>query len=118
MITISLFYCCKKVFPLMNNWIIRKNSMKQHYLKKKILQSVNMEDITDADLGHTKRVCKDCKIKNLGVNHNFYVQSDSLWLANVFEKLKNLCLKIYKLDPAKSLSAPGLARKPALKRPK
>ena len=92
--------------------------MKQHYLKNKILQSVNMEDITDADHGHTKRLCKDCKIKKLGVNHDFYVHSDSLWLANVFEKFKNLCLKIYKLDPAKFLSAPELARKPALKRPK
>ena len=92
--------------------------MKQHYLKKNILQSVNMEDITNADHGHTKRVCKDSKIKKLGVNHDFCVHSDSLWLANVFEKFKNLCLKIYKLDPAKFLSAPGLARKPALKRPK
>ena len=30
----SLFYHCEKVFILMNIWIIEKNSMKYHYLKK------------------------------------------------------------------------------------
>ena len=36
-------------------------------------------------------------------------------LADVFENLRNMCLKIYKLDPAKFLSAPGLAWQAALK---
>ena len=35
-ITISLFYCCEKVFILLNISMIGKNSMKQRYLKKKI----------------------------------------------------------------------------------
>ena len=38
-----------------------------------------------------------------------YVQSDTLMLADVFENFRNMCLKIYELDPAKFLSAPGLA---------
>ena len=33
----NLFYCCKKVFILMNIWMIGKNSIKLYYLKKKIL---------------------------------------------------------------------------------
>ena len=33
---ISLFYCWEKMFILMNIWMIRKNSMKDPYLKKKI----------------------------------------------------------------------------------
>ena len=33
--TIILFYCCKKLFIYMNVWIIGKNSMNYHYLKKK-----------------------------------------------------------------------------------
>ena len=33
---ISLFYYYEKVFILMNIWIIEKNSLKHHYLKKKI----------------------------------------------------------------------------------
>ena len=35
-ITVNLFYCCEKVFTHMNTWMIRKNSMKRHYLQKKI----------------------------------------------------------------------------------
>ena len=62
MITISLFYCYEKVFILMNIWMIWKNSMEQHYLKKKIFSHLNMENITDADYTHTKRVCKDFEI--------------------------------------------------------
>ena len=34
---ISLFYCCENAFILMNIWMIGKNSMKLHYLKKKLL---------------------------------------------------------------------------------
>ena len=50
MITITLCYCCKKVFILMNIWIIGKNLMKHHYLKKKDFYShLNMEDIADAN---------------------------------------------------------------------
>ena len=44
-----------------------------------------------------------------------YVQSDALLLADVFENFPNMCLEISELDPAKFLSAPGLA---ALKKTK
>ena len=62
---------------------------------------LNMEDITDADCAHTKKVCKDFKIKNLGEYHALYLQSDTLLLADVFENFRNMCLEIYALDPAK-----------------
>ena len=67
-----------------------------------------MQDIADADFAHAKRVCKNFKIKNLGEYHDLYVQGDTLLLADVFEKFRNMCLEIYELDPAKFLSAPGL----------
>ena len=41
---------------------------------------LNMEDITDSDCVHAKRVFKDFEIKNLGEYHDFYVQSDTLLL--------------------------------------
>ena len=69
-----------------------------------------MQDIADADFAHAKRVCKNFKIKNLGEYHDLYVQGDTLLLADVFEKFRNMCLVIYELDPAKFLSAPGLTR--------
>ena len=68
-----------------------------------------MEDITGADYAHAKRVCKDFEIKNLGEYHDLHVQSDALLLADLFVNFRNMCLKIYELDPAKFLSAPGLA---------
>ena len=72
MITIKLFYCCEKVFILMDIWMIGKNSMKHHYLKKK-----NWSDITDADYAHAKRVYKYFEIKKLGKYHDLYVQSNT-----------------------------------------
>ena len=54
-----------------------------------------MEDIPDADYTHAKRVCKDFKTKYLGEYHNLFVQSDTLLLADVSEKFRNTCIKIY-----------------------
>ena len=44
-----------------------------------------MNDITDADYTHAKRVCKDFEIKNLGEYQDLHVQSDTLLLVDVFE---------------------------------
>ena len=49
-----------------------------------------MEDITDADYAHKKRVCKDFEIKNLGEHRDLYVENDILLLANVFENFRNI----------------------------
>ena len=59
-----------------------------------------MDDTTDADYAHAKRVCKDFKIRTLEDYHNPYVQSDTLLLANEFENFRNMCLRIYELVPA------------------
>ena len=77
-----------------------------------------MEDITDTDYAHAKRVCKDFEIKNSGEYHDLYVQSDTLLLADVFGNFRNMCLEIYEVDPAKFLLAPGLAWQAALKKKK
>ena len=77
-----------------------------------------MEDNTDADYAHAKRVCKDFEINILREYHDLYAQSDTLLLAGVFENFRNRYLKIYELDPAKFLSAPGLAWQAALKKAK
>ena len=77
--------------------------------KEDFYSHLNMEDISDADYAHAKKFCEDFAIKNLGEHHDLYVQSDALLLADVFENFRNICIKIYELDPAKFVSAPRLA---------
>ena len=78
-------------------------------MKEDFYSHLNMEDITDADYAHIKRVCKDSEIKNLGEYHDLYLQSGTLLLADLFENFRNICLEIYELDPDHFPSAPGLA---------
>ena len=55
MISVNFFYCFEKIFSLLNLWIIGKYSMKQ----KIFTVTFYMEDITDADYLHAKRVSKN-----------------------------------------------------------
>ena len=80
--------------------------------KEAFYSSLNMEDITDLDYSHAKRVFKNRNNKNLGDYYNLYVQSDTLLLADIFENI----IDIYELDPAHFLSVPGLAWKACLKK--
>ena len=75
-----------------------------------------MEDITDADYKHTKGVCKDFQIKNLGEYHDLCVQNNTLLLADIFEKFHNMCLEIYELDTARFLTAPEFVWQAVLKK--
>ena len=86
--------------------------------KKDFYSHLNMEDITDADYAHAKTVCRDFKIRNLGNYYDIYVQSNTLLLTDVFENFRNICLKIYELEPAHGFSAPELTWDAALKKPK
>ena len=76
--------------------------------KEDFYSHLNMEDTTNADYVHTKRYFK---IKNLGEYHDLFVQSDTLFLADVFQNFENMCLEIYEFDPVKFLKATGLAQK-------
>ena len=58
--------------------------------KEDFQKPLNMEDITDANCAHAKRVSKDFEIKKLGEYHDLYVQSNTLLLADAFENFKNM----------------------------
>ena len=75
-----------------------------------------MEDITDVDYRHRKTVFDYLTNRNLGDYHDLYVQSVTLLLGDVFENFRNMCIKVYELDPAHFLSAPGLAWQACLKK--
>ena len=88
----------KGVYPYeyMDEWKkINKTSLPK---KEDFYSHLNMEDIIAADYVQAKRVCKDFEIKNLGEYHDLYLHSDTLLLADVFENIRNMCIKIYELD--------------------
>ena len=96
----------KDVFPYeyIDDWEkFNKTSLLE---KEDFYSHLNVKDITDADYVHAKKVCKDFEIGNLGEYHDLYVQSNKVLLVDLFENFKNMCLEIYKLNPAKFLPAP------------
>ena len=89
--------------------------------KEAFYSNLKMEDITDVDYRHAKRVFNEVALKslnnkNLGDYHDLFVQSDTLLLADVFENFRNMCIDAYELDPAHFVSAPGLAWQACLKK--
>ena len=84
--------------------------------KEAFYSNLNMEDVTDTDYIHANKVFKNFKLNNLGEHHDLYVQSDTFLLADVFENFRNMRIKVYELDPAHFLSAPGLAWQACLKK--
>ena len=86
--------------------------------KEAFYSELNLEDITDKNCAHAKKLWKVFEIKNRGEYHDLYVQCDTLLLADVFENFRDKCIEIYELDPAHFLSAPGLAWQACLKKTK
>ena len=84
--------------------------------KEDFYSNLNMEDIDDIDYRHGNNVFKRFKLENLGQYHDLYVQSDTLLLADVFENVRGMCVKVYELDPTYFLSLPGLAWQACLKK--
>ena len=85
--------------------------------KEEFYSNLNIEDIIDADYAHTKRVWKK-KFWNKKFRWIswFYLKNDVLLLANVFKNLRKKNSEICELDPAKFISAPGLAWQAVLKK--
>ena len=88
----------------MDDWEKSETSLPE---KEDFYSHLNMEDITDADYTHAKRVCKDFKINNLGDYHYLYVQSNTFLLADVFKNFQNISLEIDEVGPARFLSSIG-----------
>ena len=85
-----------------------------HHLKDFYSEST-LEDISDKDYSHGQKVFKEYWA-DMGNYHDLYVQTDTLLLADVFEKFREKCIEIYGLDPSYFYSAPGLAWQACLKK--
>ena len=71
--------------------------------------------ITKTDYKHVWNVWNTFNMKTLKEYHELYNLTDVLLLADVFENFRDLCLKIYKLDPVYYYTTPGLAWDACLK---
>ena len=87
----------------MDNWGKFKETT---LLENEFYIGLKVEEIMNVD--QMRRVWKNFQIKNLGEFHDLCLKSDTLLLADVFENFKNMCIKMYKLYPAKFLPVPGL----------
>ena len=95
---------------LYNTRTIKKKFEENYFLtslreKEDFYNHLNMDDITGADYTLEKKVCKDFKIKDLGEYYGLHDQINILLSSDVFENFQNICLEIYKLDPARFLTA-------------
>ena len=86
--------------------------------KKSFYNKLNQEDIINKDQKHGRNVWKTYGMQYMGEYHDLYVQSDTIMLTDIFENFRNNCMKIYELDPAHFLSAPGLTWEACLKQTK
>ena len=107
-----LLLLTKCIYPYEHIYIARKDLMKIQ------CSELNLENITDKDYEHVKKVWKAFEIKSLGGYHDLYVQYDTFLLADVFENFRNEYIEIYRLDIAHFLSAQGLAWQSCLKKTK
>ena len=57
----------------------------------------------------SKKIWNKFNMKNMVDYHYHYLKKSVLWLADVFEKFIDTCLKSYKLDPCHYFSSPGLS---------
>ena len=77
--------------------------------QKAFFSKLTGRGISEKNYKHVLNVWHTFKIKTFKDYHELYNETDVLLLADVFENFRNLCLKIYGLDPVYYFTAPGLA---------
>ena len=84
-------------------------------LREAFYSKLTGRGISEKNYKHVLNVWNTFKMKSFKDYHELYNETDVLLLADVFENFRDLCLKIYGLDPAYYFTAPGLAWDACLK---
>ena len=66
-------------------------------------------DISEQQYNEAVQVYNVLDCNNFGDYHDAYLKIDVFVLADVFEKFRDVCMKVYQLDPAHFYSAPNLS---------
>ena len=82
--------------------------------KDAFYSSLTEEDISEIGYTHAQRVFNHFDMTDLGDYHKFYLLTDVILLADVFENFRDVCLQHYGLDPAHNYTSPGLSWQAAL----
>ena len=83
--------------------------------RKAFNSKLSGKGITEKNYRHAWNVWNSFNMETFKDYHELYNDSDVLLLADVFENFRDLCLKIYGLDPVYYFTAPGLAWDACLK---
>lgn len=92
----------------MNMKIVLKNLIKK--LAKNIFYGLLKDEHTiDKDYDYAKRVWDKSAMKTVGYQHDFYLKTDFLLLADVFKQFRKTYLQYQTLDPCHYFSSSGLS---------
>ena len=75
---------------------------------KEFYSTLTDSNIFKEDYEFAKKLWETFKLKDIGMLHDLYMNTDVMLLADVFEGFRKQCLEKYKLDPAHFLTAPSL----------
>lgn len=99
----------KGIYPY--EFMDRIDKMKIKHLPKKkyFFSKLTNSTISDNEYNFANQIWNEFNINNMREYTELYLKTDIILLADVFEQFRNVCLKIYKLDPAHYYTAPGLS---------
>ena len=83
--------------------------------QKAFFSNLSGRGIDKKNYNHVWNIWKTFNMETLKEYHELYNITDVLLLADVFENFRDLCLKIYKLDPVYYFTTPGLSWDACLK---